>query len=53
MFEIKIQKAGLFPRNRHLKPFDDSDDSDDNDDNDDNDDSDDNDDLQSNLIKTV
>ena len=52
-FEIKVQKAGLFPRNRHLKSFDDSDDSDDNDDNDDNDDSDDNDDLQSNLIKTV
>jgi hypothetical protein len=52
-FEIKIQKACLFPRNRHLKPFDDSDDSEDNDDNDDNDDSDDNYDLQSNLIKTV
>ena len=51
--EIKVQKAGFFPRNRHLKSFDDSDDSDDNDDNDDNDDSDDNDDLKSNLIKTV
>ena len=52
-FGNQTTKGRFFPRNRHLKSFDDSDDSDDNDDNDDNDDSDDNDDLQSNLIKTV